>query len=696
MTFLHPWALILGGAAAALPLAIHWLTRPRPVRVPLSTLRFVREAVQQRRARHRLRDFLILLLRIAAVLLLAWAVARPLLSRQALVVPGESGNALRVVVLDVSHSMAAGTNGIQLFERARPLAARHLADQAGLRANLILAGATPRPAFEQLSSNFPALRDELARVKTRPERLNVQAALNQAGRLLAGNLPPGVRRELVVISDFQRTNWAAADFKVLPQDTQIQLESVAPAEPLPNVALLRVGTQGRVEQGREVRLDVEVGNYSATPRQIQVEVVLGDATYRFEGLCPPGTRTTLGGEVPPRGLGWLTGEARLVSVDDALPADNVRPFVLDVRPAPQYALLTREPGNKRPSSSYYLERALQPLAPRPGRVDSRVVRLDPAQQDREALAAAEVIALDRPGRLSGELIQFLATSLRRGRGIFYVAAEPADATNLKLLADALGTDLQMPVEFLPAPAGQRRRDLFLAEVRRDQPPFHLFGDSLNAVTGSLRFSGGLASRRLEGALAEDVVATYSDRTACLVICSCGAGTLAVLNADLALSTLPSSPAFVPLVGELLNRLLGRQRAADAVACGEPLAVYLPASVGTAAGLRLLGPGGEWGQLQEESNGILWRAAALPQPGVYQVQRDGTSAFALAAAVPPEESDLRSLDPEVFQGRLAGERAVHFRSAASEEDERDDTWVWLAVACLTCLLAELVVLRLFRT
>ena len=67
MSFLHPWALAVGAAAIGLPLLIHWLTRPRPVTLPLSTLRFVREAVQQRRARYRLRDVIILLLRALAV-----------------------------------------------------------------------------------------------------------------------------------------------------------------------------------------------------------------------------------------------------------------------------------------------------------------------------------------------------------------------------------------------------------------------------------------------------------------------------------------------------------------------------------------------------------------------------------------------------------------------------------------------------
>ena len=82
MNLLHPWALGIGALAIGLPVLIHWLTRPRPVTLPLSTIRFVREAVQQRRARYRLRDLIILLLRTLAVALIAYAFARPLIGSQ--------------------------------------------------------------------------------------------------------------------------------------------------------------------------------------------------------------------------------------------------------------------------------------------------------------------------------------------------------------------------------------------------------------------------------------------------------------------------------------------------------------------------------------------------------------------------------------------------------------------------------------
>src|SRR5665213_1550412 len=124
MQFLHTWPLY-AGLAVGLPLLIHWLTRPRPIRLALSTIRFVREAVQQRRARHRLRDIILLLLRALAVLLLAAAFARPLIGAKPLVPAESSAGAARVVLLDQSLGMSEVFHGATAFDRARATAAKY-------------------------------------------------------------------------------------------------------------------------------------------------------------------------------------------------------------------------------------------------------------------------------------------------------------------------------------------------------------------------------------------------------------------------------------------------------------------------------------------------------------------------------------------------------------------------------------------
>lgn len=740
MSFLHPWAIAIGIVAAAAPLAIHLLTRPRPVRLPLSTLRFVRMAVQQQRARHRLRDLLILALRTAAVLLLALAVAQPRWGEQPPVSDAQPGDAVRVVLVDASLSMAAREHGIERLERARTVAAGFLRYRPGLRANLVVGAAAPRAVFEQPSTNFDALRAELAGLSVRPERIDVVAALEEAGRLLAPRGPDDrARRELVVVSDFQRTGWARADFSTLPEGTAIQLESVAAETTLDNLAVVRAEARSAGARGNTVRVEVDVANYSPAPRTATVEVTFGPtqgkrdrsdlseapsgpsrqigpvplsprnrpaqgyAVWRQEVVLPPGGQTTLVDQFDLRGAGWQAGRAALAGVDDALPADDARGLVVQFRGQPSYLLVTRQRPEQRPSSSHYLQCALVPDA-RPGDdASARLRRVDPAELDATALAAADVILLDHPGLLADEAIGLLAGLLRRGRPIVYVAAEPIDATNLRRLGDVAGSGLQMPVEFLPPPQGAVRRDLFLASADDRHPAFAVFGDQLGALTAGLRFAGGLASRRRDQGLADDVLATYSDGSACLVVTASDAGTLAIVNADLAASNLPRSAAFVPLLEELLGELRRGRAARRPAFCGEPLVAQLPPEAGTAAELHVAAAGESsggaaesFGRLADESAGVMWHWPAPPRPGVYEVRRGNEVVFARAIDVPPEESLLESLQPDVLTERLSAGRAVYFSDATGRNEQRHEAWKWLAVACVVCLLGEVIGLYAFRT
>ncbi|MGD0383035.1 MAG: BatA and WFA domain-containing protein [Thermoguttaceae bacterium] len=705
MTFLHPWAIVMGVLAAGVPTAIHFLTRPRPVRMPLSTLRFVQDAVRQRRSWHRFRDILLLALRTLAVLLIALAVARPQWGNRSLISDVQAGDAVRVVILDVSQSMGAADGAVEQIERARTMAANYLRYRSGLAANLIVAGARAEAVFDGPSTNFEALREELARCRALPQRLDVARALDLSARMLApASVGDRRRRELVVVSDFQRSSWTKADFSVLSADTQIQLESTAPAKTLPNLAILRVEGQTARSTSGNVQLEIEVGNYSPIARKVSVEVTLGDASRRISGMCPAGQSTTLTEEIDIRGAGWQSGEARLVGIDDALGADNVYSYVIHVRPKPTYAILTRQPATQRPSSSHFLECALVPDGQFKEKASATVLRLEPSAVDQAALAPADLILLDHPGRLSDETARLLAGLMRRGRPILYVASELIDATNLKKLSELAGSGLQMPIEFAPPPSGQIRRDLFYTSVRRENPAFRVFGDNLTAVLGRLRFTGGLASRRLENGLENDILATYNDGSAGVVITSSDAGAMAVINADLGASNLPRTSAFVPMLNELVTQMLDRGRAADSAFCGEPLAAQLPADAGASVGLRVVGPetlgadndANARGELVDEAVSTTWRWPSPSRPGVYRVLRGDATVFSLAVHIPPEESQLDGIKPEVLTGRLGAGRNIVFRGAEDNGPRHDDFWWWFAAACVVCMLGETSVLLAFRT
>ena len=80
--FLAPWFAIAGLAAAAGPVVIHLFSRRRFRVVHWAAMDFLREAMAHSRRMLRLRDALLLMLRILAILAFALAMARPFFSRE--------------------------------------------------------------------------------------------------------------------------------------------------------------------------------------------------------------------------------------------------------------------------------------------------------------------------------------------------------------------------------------------------------------------------------------------------------------------------------------------------------------------------------------------------------------------------------------------------------------------------------------
>src|SRR3712207_9045250 len=114
MSFLAPLWLALAGAAAV-PLLIHLLRRRIGLRVEFPAVRYLARAEQENSRKLRLRNLLIMLLRVLAVLLVALAAARPV-GRVAGV--GHAPTALALVV-DNSLSTSAVVEGQPVLDRLK-------------------------------------------------------------------------------------------------------------------------------------------------------------------------------------------------------------------------------------------------------------------------------------------------------------------------------------------------------------------------------------------------------------------------------------------------------------------------------------------------------------------------------------------------------------------------------------------------
>src|SRR4249920_2164008 len=113
LSFLAPMFLA-GAAAAAVPIVLHLLKREPEDRVKFAPVRLIKQAPVEYTDRRRLRELLLLALRVTTVVLLALAFARPFLASATAV---RSAGAT-IVALDTSYSMSAPG----VFARARELA----------------------------------------------------------------------------------------------------------------------------------------------------------------------------------------------------------------------------------------------------------------------------------------------------------------------------------------------------------------------------------------------------------------------------------------------------------------------------------------------------------------------------------------------------------------------------------------------
>ena len=193
MTFLAPWALVVGALAAAGLVVLHLVARQRPAAYPLPTARFVPDRrTLVSRVSSQPRDLWLLLLRVVLVLSAAAAFARPVFT------PARTARA-RVLLLDRS---AAVADRADVARRASEL----LSDGVPTR---VLAFESTVTVLDAGSSAVDSLLDARATGAANAVG-SLSAALVAARRIGAGVGARTDSVELVLVSPLSRGEFDAA------------------------------------------------------------------------------------------------------------------------------------------------------------------------------------------------------------------------------------------------------------------------------------------------------------------------------------------------------------------------------------------------------------------------------------------------------------------------------------------------------
>ena len=543
MAFLTP-AFLLGTLAAAVPIVLHFLRRERLPRVPFSDVRLLRGARVEQTRRQRLRELVLLALRVAALLLLALAFARPFFADR-----GESGEGATVVLVDTSFSLSAPGQTAEMRVLAHAavdaVPAGQLVgvvafdDAARVVAPLARARAGAHAAVDGLSP--------------RPRGTRYRDGLAAASALIGDR-----RGRVVVVTDLQAGGWEAGAGRLSPH---VEVETRRVAAAAGNLAVVGVD---REPSGTAVRLSRWGDAGEGTRLILEVDgAVVDESVHRVE----PGESTIRRPVVLPAS-GVVTAT---VSDAQGYPADDRRYRRLE--PAPPTAVLLVTDGEP---AELYLERA---LAPGDGVEGFAVAAASAAELGRRpellAEAAVAVLAgaqgLDRAGR------ERLAAFVRGGGGLLAVdgpaAAEAARAGLLGAVAEAG-----------PAATLAHAEPLALVATDRRHPLVRVLG----GLAGRLGRSRFLRTAGLDTA-SGGVVLSFTDGAPALVDHSAGAGRVLVFASDLRNdgNDLPRRPEFVPFVHEMVRYLETRPArtrefvvgAAPPGAPGEPGPTRLPGAAG---------------------------------------------------------------------------------------------------------------------
>jgi hypothetical protein len=686
MSFLAP-LFFVGLAALAVPVIVHLIQRERKDVVEFPSLMFLRKIPYQSVERRRIHNWLLLMLRAAAMALLIAAFARPFLFRNPLQAAGEATGAREIVILlDRSASMGYGDH----WQKAQE-AARKAVEGVGRedQATLILFGTGTEEAV-RATSDRGRLQAAIDAATVSSEATRYAPALRWAQSHLTRSALP--RKEVVFISDFQKTGWERQEEITMPEGTVITPVSVATLE-TSGLAVASVSLQ-RTSFSNEERVTITAGltNRGAAPFN-NVPVTL-EVDGRPVETKPLSIGPNASGSVT---FAQITASqpnmrATIRAGSDALPKDNQFHFVISPSRPVSVLIIQRDAS---PASDLYLQTALSISKTPPFRVDFvPVSRVTPANFERRS-----VVVLRDVTALSSQTDASVKRFVEQGGGLFIIVAENSPwSGEMPLMPGTLGA----PVERLSSGSSGT-----LGFLDYSHPVFDDFKDPRNGTFTGIRF---YQYRTLSPAPTDRVLARYDDGAAALVERRVGSGRVIAFTSTLdpSWTNFPQQIMYPVIVPELLKYLGQYEEPSAWYTVGRMLDISVPLGAivreGTAGDIKdatrktsavVVSPSGKQATMGEGGS----QTIELAEQGFYSIRMQGTGErrpYEVAVNLDPAESDLSALSPTDFLGNATGRAAAVTLTGQSLErpeltpadiEKKQSFWWFLLVGGVLALLAE---------
>ena len=604
-------AFLAGLVALAVPLWLHRMSQREPAERDVNSLMLMRETDEPIRTRRSLAHKILLALRLAALAVVTFSFAEPVLEMATRAGP-ETGDRARLVVVDGSLSMRrddAWQQAMRVVDDLVDVSDDAYVALAAERLTLIGDIRSAEPGFARF--DFAGL----------PARLDA----------LIASLPDRERHwEVHLVSDFQASA-VPARFNALVEGTKWPYMLHRVGEQADNWTI----TSAAVHDGQ---LEAVITGYGASKG---IEVVLrldsneiGRTTVAAVAGTPTVARFELReGVLPGRGAAHL--EVSLAA-NDGFPVDDVFRVVQPAQDATTVAILPGGAGEGDDSALQFLIAALKANG------IAEPVQVDTAGDWPRSVDAAIVVD---PGEIPTPLRRRLERHLDEGGGTLLIGGPRLQRMGaLPLDGDTLTGSIAGGVRTVVA-------------LDTEHPLAQTFHSAMPAV--EVERSLSLPTRPGETILALVPMESAGHRSEVdapfVVEKRIGKGRLLVLLTalDREWSSLVLRPAFVGFVRSAVDYLA--QNLPLAATAGQPVSI-------AASSLQIFNADGQ--RVLALSNTATRPVVRIPRPGFYTLRAPGREA-SMAVNIDPRESDLRGVDDELLERWQAATAPGEARRDGSE-------------------------------
>lgn len=672
MAFLNPF-LLFGALALAIPVLIHMVRREKSEIIPFSSLMFLLKVPKRSIRQQKIKNLLLMALRLLILALLVGAFARPYLTQPATPEAAPGQNRGIVLMLDNSYSMTYGNN----FDRLKSEAVSRIdAMGAGDRMILIAFNASAAP-LGQPTSDKNALKAAVDALEPSFAATRYYEAFALADRAFVEL--GAAQKQLIVVSDFQRNGWNRSSREsVIGTDVKTETVSVAVQNPN-NIGIDSVSVdQTSFTRTYTGRVTARIHNYRKDQAvDVPVVVSLDDKVVGRKTIGVAANSTELaeftGFDLA---LGFAKGRVH-IDTKDPLKVDDDFLFTLERRD--KLNVLVIDAG--KPKQSLYLRQAYTSSPDLP----YAVTVMQAQNVTADEVAKHELVIVNDVPKLADNVRERLDELRKTGKGQLIILGENADTSWWNGYA-------KLPVKavqkiFVPKDRG--RPSVALTTYDRNHSIFKPFEKSTKVALNSAQIFAYVNVEAKPGAV---VLAKYDDGAPAIIESSKEDHGLLVFNSAVDNSRwndLPLKTSFLPLFHEMARYLSRYNEAGGWYPLGEGIPVAAGIENATAA---VIDPKGERHALGQLSAGQA-RFFTPTVPGFHEI-RVGPDSSTIAVNPPSSEGNLDSMPPEDLLASVQRTQGESQQAGFFGDEEKDEYarrqmgWWYLLLIALLAGIAEI--------